>query len=127
MDNVDMAEALFRAFENSNEAAVRELCSPTLKAIQNHRPAMDLESLMSFTLNVNSIVKDFHYEDAIRCATPSGFVEEHSVRGTLPDGSPLQIAACVVGEVRDGKIVELREYLDGSTARGLIKALADAR
>ena len=124
MSHTDLAERLFSAFQNGDDDAARALCSPDLKAIQNHRPAMDLDALLGFNQAVQQKVKDFHYAEAIRAATPDGFVEEHSVRGTLPDGSPLQIAACVVAQVRDGKIIELREYLDGSSARGLIKALA---
>ena len=126
MSHTDLAEKLFNAFEKGDEAAVRSLCGPEFKAIQNHAPAMDLDSLLRFSLAVNNIVKDFHYEDAIRTETTHGFIEEHSVHGTLPDGSALKLSACVVAEVRQGKIVELREYLDGSAARGLIKALAAA-
>ncbi|XOV83118.1 MAG: nuclear transport factor 2 family protein [bacterium] len=124
MSHTDLAEQLFRAFQSGDDDTARALCSPDLKAIQNHRPAMDLDALLGFNQAVQRTVKDFHYADAVRTATPDGFVEEHSVRGTLPDGSALQIAACVVATVNNGKITELREYLDGSSARGLIKALA---
>lgn len=124
MSHADLAEQLFAAFQSCDDAAARSLCSADMKAIQNHQPAMDLDTLLSFNQAVHQKVKDFHYTDAIRASTADGFVEEHSVRGTLPDGSALQIAACVVATVSNGKITELREYLDGSSARGLIKALA---
>lgn len=53
----------------------------------------------------------------------TGFVEEHKVRGTLTDGSKLDLAVCVLADVRDGKICDLREYLDTSAASGLLEAL----
>lgn len=56
--------------------------------------------------------------------TTVGFVEEHSVRGLLPDGSKLDMAVCVVADVRDGRVCDLREYLDVSAASGLIAALS---
>ena len=51
-------------------------------------------------------------------------VEEHRVCGTLPDGSNLDLAACVVADVRDGRICALREYMDTAAAAGLVAALS---
>jgi ketosteroid isomerase-like protein len=85
---------------------------------------MTLDSLLQFSQAVLHVVKDFRYEDAVRSDTASGFVEEHSVRGELPDGSKLDLPVCVVGDVRDGKICSLREYLDTRAASGLIAALS---
>ena len=124
MDAVETCEALFSAFTEGNETAIRALCAEDLVAIQNGAPPMKLNSLIRFTLAVTDKIQDFHYEDAIRSATASGFVEEHNVCGTLPNGKPLRIAACVVGEVNNGKISLLREYLDTAAAAGLIAALS---
>lgn len=123
MKPVEIAEALFSAFASGDSTAVRSLCAPDLVASQNHGPAMSLDSLLEFSLAVLRVVKDFRYEEAIRTPTAAGFVEEHQVRGTLPDGSQLDLAACVVAEVTDGRITALREYLDGARARPLLKAL----
>lgn len=124
MNAVDTCEALFGAFTEGNETAIRALCAEDLVAIQNGAPPMKLNSLIRFTLAVTNKIKDFHYEDTIRSATASGFVEEHNVCGTLPNGEPLRIAACVVGEINQGKITFLREYLDTAAAAGLIAALS---
>lgn len=123
MDAVSTCAALFTAFADSDEPAIRALCAEDAVAIQNGAP-MKLNSLIRFTLKVNKVIKDFHYEDPIRSATATGFVEEHMVCGTLPDGKPLKIPACVVGEIQDGKITVLREYLDSAAAMGLIAALS---
>ena len=127
MSNIELAETLFAAFTRGDEPTVRRLCSEDLQAIQNFAQPMSLDSLMKFSLAVNQLVQDFRYEDAIRTETSSGFVEEHRVRGTLPDGSELDLSACVVAEVEQGRIAVLREYLDGSAAAGLVKALNSAR
>jgi len=123
MNNVDLAEALFEAFAAGDDAAVRRLCTSDFEAHQNGGPSMDLETVLAFASSVLGVVQDFRYEDAVRSATPSGFVEEHAVRGTLPDGSALNLSVCVVADVRDGKVRELREYFDGVAAAGLVSAL----
>ena len=124
MENNEIAEVLFRAFESGDAETVRSLCRADMKTIQNLNPPMDLETLLEFASAVNKVVPDLHYADVKRSATDTGFVEEHSVLGTLPDGSELRIAACVVGDVSEGKISSLREYLDTSAAEGLFKALS---
>ncbi len=127
MENTELTASLFTAFEQGDEAAVRALCSTELTAIQNHAPPMNLDTLLDFSLAVRRVVTDFRYEDAIRTPTAEGCVEEHLVRGTLPDGSELRMSACVIAEISEGKIRCLREYVDGWAARGLMKALADPK
>ena len=87
---------------------------------------MDLESLLAFSASVHKVVKDFRYENPVRSATESGFVEEHGVRGTLADGSRLDLSVCVVADLTGGKITELREYFDTKAADALIRALSGA-
>ena len=119
-----LARALFDAFTAGDAAAATALLSEDFAGIQNGGPVMDGASLIAFSVAVKKVVPDFHYEE-VRCeATASGFVEEHLVCGTLPDGSALKLPACVVGEVAEGQIRVLREYLDSRQATGLLKALA---
>ena len=124
MDNNELCEALFDAFSRGDEQRVRALCTPDMQAKQNNNPPMNLEALLGFSRSVLRVVDDFRYEDARRSETVTGFVEEHSVRGLLPDGSKLDMAVCVVADVRDGRVCDLREYLDVSAASGLIAALS---
>ena len=126
MESIAIAEALFGAFVSGDDEAVRALCAPDARAVQNHAPPMSLDELLAFSAAVRRIMPDYHYADVVRMTTTSGFVEEHSVRGTLPDGEELRLAACVIGEIRDGRITELREYVDSVAARGLGRALAKA-
>lgn len=123
MNNAEIARALFDALSRNDGEAVRSLCAPSLRVRQNNGAPMDLEMLLRFNGAVHRVVKDFRYTDAVRSATATGFVEEHAVRGTLPNGSALELAVCVVGEVRDGKVTDVREYIDTARAAGLIAAL----
>jgi ketosteroid isomerase-like protein len=124
MNNAEIAKALFAAFENGDADGVRGLCAADLRARQNGGPPMDLEALLAFSASVHRVVDGFHYADAVRSETATGFVEEHQVRGTLPDGSDLDLAVCVVADVRNGKVSDLREYLDTAAVAGLMQELS---
>ena len=124
MDNQQIAADLFTAFEIGDMDTVRSLCAPEFRARQNLNNEFDVETLIQFYQAVSAIVDDFRYEGVIRSATDRGFVEEHTVTGTLPNGSQLTLAACVVADIENGKIMQLREYVDMAAAAELSAALA---
>lgn len=124
MDNAEIAKQLFAALAGQDEAAVRHLCAPDMCVRQNNGRPMSLETLLRFNAAVGRVVTDFRYEDAVRSATATGFVEEHAVRGTLPDGKALELAVCVVDSVKDGRVTDVREYVDSAASAGLAAALA---
>ncbi|WP_291205025.1 nuclear transport factor 2 family protein [Hyphomonas sp.] len=124
MDHGEIAKQLFAALARQDDAAVRRLCAPDMRVRQNNGRPMSLDTLLRFNAAVGRVVKDFRYEDAVRSATGTGFVEEHAVRGTLPDGKALDLAVCVVADVKDGRVTNVREYLDSAAAAGLSAALA---
>ena len=126
MDSTKMAEAFFEALAKCDDDAVRKLCARNFSASQNGGAEMDLETLLGFNTAVHKVVRNFRYEDPIRSAAASVFVEEHAVRGTLPDGSSLELQVCVVADLSGGKITKVREYFDTKTAEGLIRALSGA-
>lgn len=123
-DHTLVARALFNAFENNDQAAASALLADTFWGAQNGGPSMDRAILLGFVASVNAVVPDFRYEDIVCEATAHGFVEEHTVKGTLPDGTSLDLRLCLVATVKDGKVENLREYLDRAGAAGLAKALA---
>lgn len=64
---------------------------------------------------------DVDYDIQIRVPTSDGFVQEHILRGTLLSGKPFALFACAVIRVEDGKITELREYLDTAQSKLLFE------
>ena len=122
MGNIEIAAVLFDAFAKGDDLTVRNLCSPNLRARQNNGEPMDLGTLLAFSAAVTRVVKDFRYCEPVRSLTRTGFVEEHAVRGTLPSGETFDLAVCVVADVKDGKITDMREYFDSAAAASLIAA-----
>jgi len=126
MGPTEIAERLFHAFAGGDADTARALLADDFKGIQNGGPPMDTDTLLKFAAAFRSAVEGYRYENAVCSATDTGFVEEHDVCGTLPDGTALKIPACVVATVSDGKITEIREYLDTARAAGVSKALGGA-
>ena len=124
MNNTQLCGALFSALADNNADEVRSICSDDFQLIQNSAPPIDLNALIAFNGAVQKVVSNFHYDNAVRSATDTGFVEEHDVCGTLPDGSELQMRACVVGDVQEGRVTSAREYVDTAAAANLLRALS---
>jgi len=62
---------------------------------------------------------DRRYEVKRRDAIPGGFLQEHVLHGTAPDGSTVAMPACIVAKVADGRITRMHEYLDPVGVRAL--------
>jgi len=120
----EICRRFFAALEINDIEAARGLCADGFSGSQNGGPAMDVCTLMQFTSAVHAVVSDFRYEEAVCMPTSNGFVEEHNVCGTLPGGDTFTLVLCVIGEVSDGKITKLREYVDTGAAASLLKALS---
>jgi hypothetical protein len=109
----DVAERLFRAFEANDADTVAELCDPDAQFRQNAGPVVRMFDIIPGFAKLHERIGYHKYVDVQRAVFADGFVEEHRAVSTLPDGSPMDILACVVGRVGpSGKLVELHEYLD---------------
>ncbi len=65
-------------------------------------------------------VKDLRYEEVRVAPTPRGYVQQHVLRATAPDGRPVECPACLVVEVVDGQIHRLDEYMDAAALAPLL-------
>ncbi len=122
--NVEVCKAFFTATAAGDGDAIKSVCAAAFKGTQNGGPQMDLATLVGFALAVKKAIPDFRYDNAVRSRTDTGFVEEHDVLGTLPDGSLFSMPVVVVADVKDGQITSMREYFDSRAAAGLLKALS---
>jgi ketosteroid isomerase-like protein len=60
-------------------------------------------------------IVDRTYADRRVQVFPTGFVQQHVLQGTRKhDGARLELPACIVCEVKDGKITRLDEYFDSA-------------
>jgi ketosteroid isomerase-like protein len=59
------------------------------------------------------------YEIVARHAFAGGFVQQHVLTGTLNNGEPFRMPACIVVTLKDGLIARLDEYLDTAHTKAL--------
>jgi len=57
-------------------------------------------------------VSNRRYEKVRLQRTDTGFVQQHVLTGTIASGAKLELPACMVGVVKDGRILRLDEYFD---------------
>jgi ketosteroid isomerase-like protein len=57
------------------------------------------------------------YDDRVINTFPDGFVVQYTLVVVTHDGTRVALSPCLVGEVRDGQITKLFEYLDTSRFR----------
>jgi ketosteroid isomerase-like protein len=67
-------------------------------------------------------VVDRAYVDRRLAVFPTGFVQQHVLRGTrTQDGVVVELPACLVAEVADGRITRLDGYFDSAHVAELTK------
>ena len=76
----------------------------------------NLRTLTWVVANVSNV----RYEDVRRQPTPTGFVQQHVLRGTTPNGEQLEVPACLVVRIDGGRIERIDEYLDSASVRPLL-------
>ncbi len=113
--NLELCEQLFSAIIRGDIDAVRAIYAEDAVIWHNNdgveqSPDQNLRVLRWVVRNV----KDLRYEEIRRHETPTGFVQQHVLRGTSPNGVVLEVPACIVCTVVDGRITRLDEYLDSA-------------
>jgi uncharacterized protein len=117
---LDLAERFLGAIESGDVATVRACYAPDAAIWHNNDDReqdvdRNLRSLEWFMRKL----PDRHYRVVRREALKDGFLQQHVLEATLPDGTKWKMPACVVVKVRDGLIVRLDEYLDSAATAPL--------
>lgn len=116
-----LAGRFFAAINAHDEAALREIYTPDITVWHNHdRLDQDLETNLKVLGWMHRKMPDKRYEEVVRTPTPSGFVEQHVLRATAPNGEQIEVPACLVVTVRDGRICRVEEYIDSADIAALL-------
>lgn len=109
-----LADRLFAAIEAGDLDELRHRCfAPDALVWHNHDGRTqtveeNLRTLRWVTQNVTGL----RYEKVRRHMTDAGFVQQHVLRGSAPDGTAVEVPACLVVTVAAGRITRIDEYLD---------------
>lgn len=117
---LQFAERFVGAIQSGDAAAVRACYAPDAAIwhnIDDVEQTVD-QNLRSLDWFVRKL-PDRHYRVLRREALEDGFLQQHVLEATLPDGAAWKMAACVVVRMRDGLIVRLDEYIDSAASNAL--------
>ena len=111
----DVADRLFAAIEAGDLDAVRALYAPDAVIWHNTDGSeQTVEENLRVLRWVVDHLADRRYEDVRRSPTDTGFVQQHVLRCTRPDGVRVEVPACLVVTCGAGRITRLEEYLDSA-------------
>ncbi len=124
-----VGERFFSAIEAGDMDAVRDVYHPDVAIWHNtdglerrESPQNRDDNVALLTMLTNKI-KDWKYDVWFREATESGMVQQHTLRGRLPNGDALAIPVCIVLQIQDRRITRLDEYIDSVHTQPMVDAL----
>lgn len=112
-DPLAVAERLFAAVADGKPEALREVYAPDARIWHNNDGIeQTVDQNLAVLRWVVENVQGLRYEEVVRQRTDTGFVQQHVLRGQTRAGRPLEVRACLIGTVENGRITRLAEYLD---------------
>lgn len=124
-EHLALADAFFAAIERADLDRVRAIYADDAVIWHAHTgKTQSREENVALLAQAVPAIRGFRYEEVRRIATADGFVEQHVLRGTAPNGTPLEVPACIVVRVAGGRIARLDEYLDSKSLAPLFAGRA---
>lgn len=123
IDYVDLARRFVAAIQAGDADAVRTFYAPDAKIwhnIDDVEQTVD-QNLKSLAWFVRTL-PDRTYRVQRIAPLPDGFLQQHVLEATLPNGERWAMDACVVVRVENGKIARLDEYLNSAKTAQLVAA-----
>ncbi|WP_203596317.1 nuclear transport factor 2 family protein [Actinomadura bangladeshensis] len=113
---MEIADRFMTAITSGDVEALRAIYAPDARIWHNGGPGGGSEQPVDDNLRtlrwLSRNLRDFRYEDIRRDPLPDGYVQRHVLRGSLPDGTPVEMAACLFATVSGGRITRIEEYAD---------------
>ncbi len=119
-DILALAERFMGGIESGDAETVRACYAPDAKIWHNFD---DIEQTVEQNLKVMAWMArklpGRHYRVLCREVLKDGFLQQHVLEATLPDGTAWAMPACVIVRMKDGQITRLDEYLDSAHSAAL--------
>lgn len=113
-DPLEIAERFFSAIERGDIEAVKAIYVPGARIWHSHDlKEQSVEENLRVLAWMSRTLPHRRYRVHRRVAFPGGFLQQHTLEALTASG-PFTMPACIIVEVRDGRIVRLEEYLDSA-------------
>jgi uncharacterized protein len=116
----------FAALEAGDIDTLRQIYAPD--AVIWHNDDLIEQSVadnLRVLAGLHRAVPGLRYDIVRRVPAPDGVLQQHVLRGRLPDGTDVELHAAMYLRVRDGHVTRIEEYLD-SAMRSSIRAAREA-
>lgn len=118
---LEIADRFFAAIEAGDVERIKAIYAPDAVIWHNNdQKEQTVEENLRVLGWVVRNLKNRHYRVTRRAAIPGGFVQQHVLEAETANG-PFSMPACIVVEVKGGRISRLDEYLDSAQANALTK------
>lgn len=119
-ETLDFAEKFIGAIQSGDVATVRACYAPDAKLWHNSdRIEQTVDQNMAVLDWFIKTLPDRNYRVIRREALSDGFLQQHVLEATLPDGTAWSMDACCVIKIENGLIIRLDEYLNSGQAKAL--------
>ncbi|WP_374346322.1 nuclear transport factor 2 family protein [Phenylobacterium sp.] len=119
-DYIAFAKKFVGAIQSGDTATVRACYHPDAKLWHNND---GVEQTVDQNMKVLDwfirALPDRNYRVLRLEALPDGFMQQHVLEATLPDGTKWAMDACVVVKMENGVITRLDEYIDSAKSAQL--------
>jgi ketosteroid isomerase-like protein len=124
----DLATRFFTALEQGDVETVAGCYAPDAVVWHNYDQVEQPRAVNLLVLRwVVDHVEGLRYDDIRRLVVDDGFVQQHVLRGTAPDGTPLEVPAMMRVTVVDDLVTRIDEYLDTAQVAALTRPVTDVR
>lgn len=106
-------ERFFAAIEAGDIDTVRRMYAPDALIWHNDDLIeQNVEDNLKMLKALHRAVSGLRYDVVRRAELPDGVIQQHVLRGALPNGGPVALHAAMYLRVSDGRITRIEEYLD---------------
>jgi ketosteroid isomerase-like protein len=115
-----LARTAIEAGQASDYETLRSLYAPDAKLWANtSQEWKTLDQHFGTAGSQRSTLQNIRYAEPRISIFEDGYVQQFRFQATTPDGGQVDIAACQVVRIRDGKIVQREEYMDSAPLKAL--------
>ena len=117
---LDLADRFMAAIQAGDSETVRACYAPDARIWHNFDGVeQTVEQNLKVLRWMARKLPERHYRVVRREPLSDGFLQQHVLEATLPDGTAWAMPACVVVRMRDGLVTRLDEYLDSAHSAAL--------
>jgi len=124
--NEELVVRFFGALEAGDIEAVRAIYAPDALIWHNDDLIeQSVEDNLKVLAALHRVVSGLRYDVIRRVDVADGVLQQHVLRGALPNGTEVELHAAMYLQVRGGHVTRIEEYLD-SGKRPAIRAAREA-